>query len=60
MLPTLVRGPDKSIQGVQLFEGTEFEVDTGKPMPINTDGEILTKVQHFEERMAGKASGEGH
>lgn len=44
MLPTLVRGPDKSIQGVQLFEGTEFEVDTGKPMPINTDGEILTET----------------
>ena len=44
MIPTLVRGPDKSIQGVQLLEGTEFEVDTGKPMPINTDGEILTET----------------
>jgi YegS/Rv2252/BmrU family lipid kinase len=44
MLPALVRGPDKSIQGVQLLEGTTFEVDTGRPMPINTDGEILTET----------------
>lgn len=48
MLPALVRGPDKSIQGVQLFEGTEFEVETDRPMPINTDGEILTETPaHF-------------
>lgn len=44
MLPSLVRGPDKSVQGVQLLEGTEFHVSTGKPMPINTDGEILTET----------------
>lgn len=44
MLPSLVRGPDKSVQGVQLLEGTEFHVSTGRPMPINTDGEILTET----------------
>lgn len=44
MLPALVRGPDKSIQGVQLFEATEFRVATGRPMPINTDGELLTET----------------
>ncbi|GAB3671865.1 lipid kinase [Salinisphaera aquimarina] len=44
MLPSLVRGPDKSVQGVQLLEGTEFHVSTGQPMPINTDGEILTET----------------
>ncbi|MAS10429.1 lipid kinase [Endozoicomonas sp. G2_2] len=44
MLPALVRGPDKSVQGVQLFEGTTFEITTDRPMPVNTDGEILTET----------------
>ena len=44
MLPALVRGPDKSVQGVQLLEGTTFEITTDRPMPINTDGEILTET----------------
>ncbi|ROO30900.1 lipid kinase [Salinisphaera orenii] len=44
MLPSLVRGPDKYVQGVQMFEGTTFHVDTGRPMPINTDGELLTET----------------
>lgn len=44
MLPALVRGPDQSIQGVQLFEAREFEIETDRRMPINTDGEILTET----------------
>ncbi|MES1923877.1 lipid kinase [Salinisphaera sp. T31B1] len=44
MLPSLVRGPDKSVQGVQLLEGTEFHVSTDRPMQINTDGELLTET----------------
>ncbi|MDA3919595.1 MAG: lipid kinase [Salinisphaera sp.] len=43
-LPGLVRGPDKSMQDVQLFEGTEFHITTDRPMDINTDGEILTRT----------------
>ncbi|MGN8157556.1 lipid kinase [Salinisphaera sp. RV14] len=42
MLPGLVRGPHKAMQGVQLFESTAFEIHTEQPMAINTDGEILT------------------
>ncbi|MES1935008.1 lipid kinase [Salinisphaera hydrothermalis] len=42
MLPGLMRGPNKAMQGVQLFEGTEFEIRTEQPMDINTDGELLT------------------
>lgn len=42
MLPGLMRGPHKTMQGVQLFEGKEFEIRTREPMDINTDGEILT------------------
>lgn len=42
MIPGLIRGPDESMQGVQLFGGTQFEVKTDRPMDINTDGEILT------------------
>lgn len=44
MLPGLVRGPDKSMQGVQMFDGTQFEINTDQPMDINTDGEILTST----------------
>lgn len=44
MLPGLVRGPDKSMQGVQMFAGTQLEVRTDGPMDINTDGEILTST----------------
>lgn len=44
LLPGLLRGPDRSMQGVQLFEGTSFEITTHRPMPINTDGEILTQT----------------
>lgn len=44
MLPALMRGPDKSIQGVQLFESPEFVIETDRVMPINTDGEILTET----------------
>ncbi|KEZ76810.1 lipid kinase [Salinisphaera hydrothermalis] len=42
MLPGLMRGPHKAMQGVQLFESTEFELRTEQPMDINTDGELLT------------------
>ncbi|HET7313347.1 lipid kinase [Salinisphaera sp.] len=42
MLPGLVRGPHKAMQGLQLFEGTAFHIRTEEPMDINTDGEILT------------------
>jgi len=42
MLPGLIRGPDESMQGLQMFEGTEFEIRTDSPMDINTDGELLT------------------
>lgn len=41
-IPGLLRGPDKSMQGVQLFDGVEFQITTDRPMDINTDGEILT------------------
>jgi YegS/Rv2252/BmrU family lipid kinase len=44
MLPALVRGPDNSVQGVQLLEGPAFEVTTDRPMSINTDGEIVTQT----------------
>lgn len=44
MLPGLVRGPDQSMQGVQMFEGTWFEIRTDEPMDINTDGEILAST----------------
>ncbi len=43
-LPALVRGPDQSIQGLQLFDAIEFRVTTHRPMPINTDGELLTET----------------
>lgn len=44
MLPGLVRGPDKSMQGVQMFHGRCFDIRTDEPMGINTDGEILTST----------------
>ncbi len=44
MVPALLRGPDKSIQGGQLVQGAEISVDTNMPMPINTDGEIQTQT----------------
>jgi len=44
MLPSLVRGPDKSIQGVQLLESEAFEITTDRVMQINTDGEIMTET----------------
>jgi len=43
-LPALARGPDRSVRGVQLFDGRSFRVTTNRPMPINTDGEILTET----------------
>ncbi|WP_158583490.1 lipid kinase [Salinisphaera sp. Q1T1-3] len=44
MMPAFIRGPDKSVQGVQLFEGQAFDIETDRPMAINTDGEILTET----------------
>ncbi len=44
MLPALLRGPDKSIQGGQLVQGAEISLQTDTPMPNNTDGEIQTQT----------------
>ncbi len=43
-LPALVRGPDQTVQGLQMFEAIEFRVTTRRPMPINTDGEVLAET----------------
>ncbi|WP_423824224.1 lipid kinase [Salinisphaera sp. SPP-AMP-43] len=44
MLPGLMKGPNHAMQGVQLFEGEEFRIETEQSMNINTDGEILTQT----------------
>ncbi|HLQ85628.1 MAG TPA: lipid kinase [Salinisphaeraceae bacterium] len=42
LLPTLLRGPDSSIRGGELLQGTHIRVITARPHAINTDGEVLT------------------
>lgn len=43
-LPAIVRGPDQELPGVSLLKADALRVNTGVPMPINTDGELLTET----------------
>lgn len=42
LLPAMRQGNHADLRGVRALNGTEFEVFTRKPRPINTDGEITT------------------
>lgn len=42
LMPTLIRGPSRSIRGGELMQGTHFRIVTARPRAINTDGEVLT------------------
>lgn len=44
ILPALWQGTQAALPGVRSLEGTEIEIYTRKPLPINTDGEITTKT----------------
>ena len=42
LIPALVRGRYEDIPGVRLEHGSEIEVQTSRPRPIYTDGELAT------------------
>jgi YegS/Rv2252/BmrU family lipid kinase len=42
LIPALVRGHYQDISGVRLEHGCEIEVQTSRPRPIYTDGELAT------------------
>jgi diacylglycerol kinase (ATP) len=42
LLPAIWRGKHSNWPGVRTLEGTEFEISTTRPYPINADGEIVT------------------
>jgi len=42
LIPALVRGRYEDISGVRLEHGSEIEVQTSRPRPIYTDGELAT------------------
>jgi diacylglycerol kinase (ATP) len=42
LLPAMWRGTHANMPGVRTLEGTEFEIYTRRPQPINADGEIVT------------------
>lgn len=42
LLPAIWRGKHSNWPGVRTLEGTEFEIYTKRPYPINADGEIVT------------------
>ncbi|MFB8787974.1 MAG: lipid kinase [Potamolinea sp.] len=42
LLPAIWRGKHSNWPGVRTLEGTEFEISTKRPYPINADGEIVT------------------
>ena len=44
VLPALWQGRQAALPGVRTLEGTEIEIYTRKPLPINTDGEITTQT----------------
>ncbi|HBE17451.1 MAG TPA: lipid kinase [Cyanobacteria bacterium UBA11149] len=44
ILPALWQGRQATLPGVRAIEGTEIEIYTRKPLPINTDGEITTQT----------------
>lgn len=42
LLPAIWRGKHSNWPGVRTLDGTEFEISTKRPYPINADGEIVT------------------
>ena len=42
LLPALVRGEYATGRGIRTLQGSEIEITTRKPYPIDTDGEITT------------------
>lgn len=44
LIPALVRGHYQDISGVRLEHGSEIEVQTRRPRPIYTDGELATST----------------
>ena len=42
LIPALVRGHYEDISGVRLEHGSEIEIQTSRPRPIYTDGELAT------------------
>ena len=41
-LPWLLRGQHRATTGVETLTATRIEIDTGRPLPVNTDGELTT------------------
>lgn len=44
LLPVLRWGKHRAVDDVKLLHGTEFVIETRRPMPINVDGELLEQT----------------
>ena len=42
LLPAMWQGKQAEWQGVRTLQGKEFEIYTGRPQPVNADGELVT------------------
>jgi len=44
LAPALRTGRHGEFEGVHLLRGRHIELETSRPMPVNTDGEVTTET----------------